>query len=430
MGKEVNIMGYMTASQAAEKWNISQRRVQILCSQNRIDGVFKLGENWAIPDNAKKPIDNRKKEINKMKNNKLVAIDLFCGCGGFSYGFQQAGFDMALGIDMWKDATVTYKHNFPNACVINEDITSISSDDILSKLNMSADDIDVIIGGPPCQGFSVSGKRMIDDPRNKLYKSFVGLVDEIRPKVFVMENVPGLIRLFGGKVKEQVLYDFSSLGYGVKVQQLSSDDYGVPQQRKRVFFVGVNEKKIPPNVKFEFPKAEYGDGKKPYITCKEAISDLDFVPDDVSLGENIAYKIPAQSEYQNLMRKDSDSIKNHSITIHKEQTKKIIAMVPDGGNYKDLPIELQNTRKVHIAWTRMNSEKPCFTIDTGHNHHFHYKENRVPTVRESARIQSFPDRFEFIGIKTSQLKQVGNAVPPLMAKAIAEEVIKVIGDAK
>ena len=365
-----------------------------------------------------------------MKNNKLVAIDLFCGCGGFSYGFQQAGFDMALGIDMWKDATVTYKHNFPNACVINEDITSISSDEILSKLNMSADDIDVIIGGPPCQGFSVSGKRMIDDPRNKLYKSFVGLVDEIRPKVFVMENVPGLIRLFGGKVKEQVLYDFSSLGYRVKVQQLSSDDYGVPQQRKRVFFVGVNEKKIPPNVKVEFPKAEYGDVKKPYITCKEAISDLDFVPDDVSLGENIAYKIPAQSEYQSLMRKDSDSIKNHSITIHKEQTKKIIAMVPDGGNYKDLPLELQNTRKVHIAWTRMNSEKPCFTIDTGHNHHFHYKENRVPTVRESARIQSFPDRFEFIGIKTSQLKQVGNAVPPLMAKAIAEEVIKVIGDAK
>lgn len=423
-------MGYMTASQAAEKWNISQRRVQILCSQNRIDGVFKLGENWAIPDNAEKPIDNRKKEINEMKNNKLVAIDLFCGCGGFSYGFQQAGFDMVLGIDMWKDATVTYQHNFPNACVINDDITNISADDILSRLGMNADDIDVIIGGPPCQGFSVSGKRMIDDPRNKLYKSFVGLVDQIRPKVFVMENVPGLIRLFGGKVKEQVLNDFSSLGYRVKVQQLSSDDYGVPQQRKRVFFVGVNAEKISKKNEFEFPKTEYGDGMKPYVTCKEAISDLDFVPDDVSLGENIAYKIPAQSEYQSLMRKDSDSIKNHSITIHKEQTKKIIAMVPDGGNYKDLPLELQNTRKVHIAWTRMNSEKPCFTIDTGHNHHFHYKENRVPTVRESARIQSFPDRFEFIGIKTSQLKQVGNAVPPLMAKAIAEEVIKVIGDAK
>lgn len=362
----------------------------------------------------------------KMRNNKLVAIDLFCGCGGFSYGFQQAGFEMALGIDMWKDATVTYKHNFPDAFVINDDITNITTEDILRKLDMSADDIDVIIGGPPCQGFSVSGKRMIDDPRNKLYKSFVGLVDEIRPKVFVMENVPGLIRLFGGKVKEQVLLDFSSLGYTVTVQQLSSDDYGVPQQRKRVFFVGLNKEKISEGTKFVFPKAEYGEGLKPFVTCKDAISDLDFVPDDVSMGEDIPYEIAAQSEYQKLMRKNSKSIKNHSITIHKEQTKKIISMVPDGGNYKDLPEELQSTRKVHIAWTRMNSQKPCFTIDTGHNHHFHYKENRVPTVRESARIQSFPDRFEFIGIKTSQLKQVGNAVPPLMAEAIARQVIDVI----
>lgn len=365
-----------------------------------------------------------------MKNNKLVAIDLFCGCGGFSYGFQEAGFEMVLGIDMWKDATVTYKHNLPNACVINEDITNVGAADMLKKINMTSDEIDVIIGGPPCQGFSVSGKRMIDDPRNKLYKSYVELVDNIRPKMFVMENVPGLIRLFGGKVKEEVLHDFSSIGYRVTVQQLSSDDYGVPQQRKRVFFVGINKEKMPEDVEFSFPKATFGIPANPAITCKEAISDLDFVPDDVSLGEDIAYKLPAQSEYQKLMRENSNSIKNHSITIHKEQTKNIIAMVPDGGNYKDLPEELQSTRKVHIAWTRMNSNKPCFTIDTGHNHHFHYKENRVPTVRESARIQSFPDRFEFIGIKTSQLKQVGNAVPPLMAKAIAEEVIKTIGDAK
>lgn len=361
-----------------------------------------------------------------MRNNKLVAIDLFCGCGGFSYGFQQAGFDMALGIDMWKDATVTYKHNISGAQVINDDITSVSVADILKKARMKVEDVDVIIGGPPCQGFSVSGKRMIDDPRNKLYKSFVEIVDEIRPKVFVMENVPGLIRLFGGKVKEQVLSDFSAIGYRVDVQQLSSDDYGVPQQRKRVFFVGLNEQKISKDVDFVFPKAEYGEGLKSVVTCKDAISDLDFVPDDVSMGEDIPYEIPAQSEYQRLMRKNSNSIKNHSITIHKEQTKNIIAMVPDGGNYKDLPEELQSTRKVHIAWTRMNSQKPCFTIDTGHNHHFHYKENRVPTVRESARIQSFPDRFEFIGIKTSQLKQVGNAVPPLMAEAIAKQVIDVI----
>ena len=149
---------------------------------------------------------------------------------------------------------------------------------------------------------------------------------------------------------------------------------------------------------------------------------MDFIPDDVVLGEDIEYQLPAAHDYQKKMRKGSRSILNHSITLHKERTKEIIAMVPDGGNYKTLPEELWSTRKVNIAWTRMDSTRPCFTIDTGHNHHFHYSANRVPTVRESARIQSFPDTFEFIGIKTSQLKQVGNAVPPLLAEAIAQEI--------
>ena len=126
------------------------------------------------------------------------------------------------------------------------------------------------------------------------------------------------------------------------------------------------------------------------------------------------------------MRESCDTLWNHVATIHNAKTKEIIAMVPDGGNYKSLPEELWSTRKVHIAWTRMDSTRPCFTIDTGHNHHFHYRANRVPTARESARIQSFPDRFRFLGIKTSQLKQVGNAVPPLLAQALAEEIAKLM----
>lgn len=361
-----------------------------------------------------------------MIGNNLTAIDLFCGCGGFSYGFKQAGFDILLGVDVWKDATVTYAHNIPGAKTINDDISKISGQDILDILNIKADDVDVIIGGPPCQGFSVSGKRLRDDPRNFLYKSFVEIVGEIQPKIFVMENVPGLVRLFDGKVKEEVIEDFSEIGYEVVEKILTSADYGVPQIRKRVFFVGINKNKISNTKQFEFPIPEYGQDLKPYITCKEALSDLDFVPVDKSLGEDIEYQIEPQSEYQELMRANSKRLLNHSITIHTEKTRSTIALVPDGGNYKDLPEELQQTRKVNIAWTRMSSTKPCFTIDTGHNHHFHYKENRVPTVRESARIQSFPDDFEFIGIKTSQLKQVGNAVPPLMAKALAEKVKEII----
>lgn len=353
----------------------------------------------------------------------LNVIDLFCGCGGFSKGFEEAGYRVRFGIDMWNDATITYKHNFPNAAVMNEDITKINGNDILEYANLKKEDVDIIIGGPPCQGFSVSGKRMIDDDRNKLYKRYVLIVSEIQPKVFVMENVPGLVRLFKGQVGEQVIEDFTNIGYVVQKQILSAENYGVPQQRKRVFFVGVRKDLVENGIAYSYPQPYMGPGTDtPAWTCKDAISDLDFVPDDYVLGEDVPYEIAPQNDYQRQMRRGSNSVLNHSITIHNEKTKEIIAMVPDGGNYKDLPQELWSTRKVHIAWTRMDSMKPCFTIDTGHNHHFHYKENRVPTVRESARIQSFPDSFEFIGIKTSQLKQVGNAVPPLLAKAVGESI--------
>ncbi|MCL1883343.1 MAG: DNA cytosine methyltransferase [Defluviitaleaceae bacterium] len=358
-----------------------------------------------------------------LESKKYNVIDLFCGCGGFSLGFLQAGFNVRLGIDIWADATTTYKHNISNASVLNEDINAVTGDSITKFLDLGRNDIDIIIGGPPCQGFSVSGKRNENDPRNELYKSFVRIVEDIKPKIFVLENVPGLVRLFNGKAIENVISDFSGLGYKTTYEILSSDNYGVPQQRRRVFLVGINTDKIKKTCEFVFPEKTFGtDIGEPLLTSKNAISDLDFVPDDVVLGESIKYQLPAMNDYQKKMRTGSDTLLNHSITLHKVRTKEIIAMVPDGGNYKSLPKELWSTRKVNIAWTRMDSSRPCFTIDTGHNHHFHYRANRVPTVRESARIQSFPDTFEFIGIKTSQLKQVGNAVPPLMAEAIAQKI--------
>jgi DNA (cytosine-5)-methyltransferase 1 len=363
-----------------------------------------------------------------MLNKKLNVIDLFCGCGGFSQGFKQANYNILLGIDSWKDAITTYQYNFENAKVINEDITKIDGKSIIELLNVEPDDVDVIIGGPPCQGFSISGKRMIDDPRNVLYKSFVEMVSYIKPKVFVMENVPGLIRLFGGKVKEEVINDFTELGYNVSCEILSSDKFGVPQVRKRVFFVGINKEKIKNTEWFTYPKETHGDDDNllPIVTCEDAISDLDFISDEIANFDELEYLYPPKTDYQKMIRNKNTTITNHVATIHNVRTKEIISMVPDGGNYKDLPEYLHSTRKVNIAWTRMNSKKACFTIDTGHNHHFHYRANRVPTARESARIQSFPDDFKFLGIKTSQLKQVGNAVPPLLAEAIAKQVSLII----
>ena len=226
-----------------------------------------------------------------------------------------------------------------------------------------------------------------------------------------MENVPNILSIGGGAVKEAIIKDFEELGYHIEVQVMLASNYGVPQNRRRAVFVGTRN-----NAVYEFP-APYS---IPKVTSKEALSDL---PDN-SLPEGSPYPLDAMSDYQRVIREGSLGVYNHDITIHTQRTREIIAMVPDGGNYKDLPVELQQTRKVHIAWTRLNSEKPSFTIDCGHNHHFHYKYNRVPTVRESARIQSFPDSFIFLGNKGSQLKQVGNAVPPLMAKAISLQLKK------
>lgn len=350
-------------------------------------------------------------------------IDLFCGCGGFTQGFKQAGCSPVLGVDMWNDATTTYKYNFPESNIINEDITKLSTEEILKKSGKTAKEIDIIIGGPPCQGFSISGKRMIDDPRNILYKSFVDLVGDVQPKVFVMENVPGLVSMAKGTVKDAVIEDFTSRGYNVSWKILTASDYGVPQNRRRVFFIGLNRKFFGDKV-FEFPEPTTGTNK---LTCKDAISDLDFISDVVALPDDSEYVLQPQCDYQRMMRKGATILWNHVATIHNDKTKEIIAMVPDGKNYTCLPEELWSTRKVHIAWTRMDSSKPCFTIDTGHNHHFHYRANRVPTARESARIQSFPDTFRFLGIKTSQLKQVGNAVPPLLAEALAKRVIEYLG---
>jgi len=341
--------------------------------------------------------------------NKPTVIDLFCGCGGLSYGFIEAGFDVLLGVDNWKDAITTFENTHKNAKGIVADLFKETPKEIAKKTGIK--NTDIIIGGPPCQGFSIAGKRIIDDERNKLYKSFVSFVELYQPKVFLMENVPNIVSMGQGIVKENIIKDFEKLGYTVVYKVLLASDYGVPQNRRRAFFVGTKNK-----TEFIFPEPMI---KNP-ITTKEAISDL---PEN-SIKDGSKYKNEPKSDYQEFIRKKSNCVYNHEITNHSEQTTSIISLVPDGGNYKDLPRELQQTRNVNIAWTRLNSKKPSLTIDTGHRHHFHYKFNRVPTVRESARIQSFPDTFVFLGSKTSQYKQVGNAVPPILAKELAKEIKK------
>lgn len=404
-------MEYITASQASKKWNISQCRVQILCSENRVPGVFKLGDAWAIPANAQKPTDKRYNVESTAR--AYNAIDLFCGCGGLSYGFEMAGFNILLGIDNDLMALQTFELNHENAKSICGDITKINFEKDIKPL-IGDKEIDVIIGGPPCQGMSLSGPRKFDDPRNKLYLSYIKLVDEIRPKMFVIENVPGLVALFGGQIKDSIIEKFTEKGYEIQYKILCASDYGVPQCRKRVIFVGSRIGK------FEYPVPQNS-----VVTCEMALSDLPTLENELG-DDEMEYISEAKNDYQKLMRKNSDKVRNHVAANHSEKVKKIIALVPEGGNYKDLPDEFAHTRNFHIAWTRFPRNKPAPTIDTGHRHHFHYKFNRVPTVRECARLQSFPDDFIFLGNKTQQFRQVGNAVPPLMAKEIAVNIKEVL----
>lgn len=342
-------------------------------------------------------------------NSTYNVLDLFCGCGGMSLGFEQAGFNVLLGIDIWEDALKTYQFNHKSAKTLCADMSDLKGDDVAKIIGNTS--VDVIIGGPPCQGFSIAGKRMIEDERNKLYKGFVRMVEYFKPRAFVMENVPNILTIGGGAIRDAIVADFSALGYTVDYKVLLASDYGVPQNRKRAVFVGLNN-----GEHFSFPK--------PFTTTKvtseEALSDLP----EYSLNDGSEYPTMPKSDYQRLMRLHSTTLNNHQTTAHNQKTIDIISLVPDGGNYKDLPIELQETRKVHIAWTRLNSKKPSFTIDTGHRHHFHYLYNRIPTARESARIQSFPDNFIFVCSRTSQLKQIGNAVPPLLGKAIAKTLLE------
>ena len=340
--------------------------------------------------------------------NKI--IDLFCGCGGLSLGFENAGFESVLAIDLWKDAIVTYNHNRNKKvgkCVDIQELTN----EYLQSLNTNGEIVGVI-GGPPCQGYSTVGTRDINDPRNHLYLQYCRVVEQVKPKFFVLENVKGLTTLSNGMFKDDICERFSKLGYKVTYKIINAAHYGVPQNRERVFFVGIKD------IEFVFP---VGNANK-LISCKDALSDLPVINEENGNQNIYPYASEPQTAYQKLMRNGSVKVLNHQLTMHTEQTKHIIGMIPDGGKIKDLPREYWEIRKYNKAFERMASTRPSNTVDTGHRNYFHYSENRIPTARENARLQSFPDNFEFIGTRTSQYKQIGNAVPPLLAQAIAEAI--------
>ena len=351
----------------------------------------------------------------------MNAIDLFCGAGGLSKGFMDAGFNILVGVDNDRDALNTFAINHNGAIALNEDLSLQKTFDKI-KDAAGKRSIDVIIAGPPCQGFSLTGPRNFDDKRNKLYLAVLEAVRQFLPKCFIIENVPGKATLYKGQIKDEILRRFQKMGYNVECRILKACDYGVPQMRRRLVFMGVRKDVGVPH----FPEPEFGPNtNKPYRTCRDAISDLPTRNYDLGKDED-EYSGPTITEYQKQMRGSCAILHNHVATAHKDFVKDTIALVPEGGNYKDLPSGVGESRKFHMAWTRLDGNAPARTVDTGHRNLFHYELNRVPTVRESARLQSFPDDFVFTGTRTKQDRQVGNAVPPLMGQALAKELLTII----
>lgn len=354
-------------------------------------------------------------------SKKFTCVDLFSGAGGLSRGFLDAGYDVVLGVDFDDAALQTFKANHGSAEAMKLDLFDHSNiDKIVEFLDEKNIKLDVLVGGPPCQGFSIAGPRDMNDKRNSLYLAMVKLADRLKPQAVVLENVPGMIRTNGGIGAKRIVQDFAEIGYKMIPKLLYAPDYGIPQIRKRVFFVGLRDS----DEEFEFPLATCD--KENYVTCADAIDDLPSLQTDdgeIIYGDEIqAYRTPARTEYQTLMRKNTKQVQNHIGSIPIEKTKKMISLVPEGKNYKALPEEYRGLYKYHEALTRYHSQKPSLTINTGHRSHFHYLYNRIPTVRESARLQSFPDDFIFYGNKSQQYKQVGNAVPPMLGQVIATKL--------
>ncbi len=353
----------------------------------------------------------------------MRVLDLFCGSGGISKGFQSAGYEIAGGVDFDEDSIDTFSRNFPKAKSLCADLMQFS--DVEIKKEFGKLKIDVVVGGPPCQGFSNANRWQSEknDPRNKLFFEYLRFVRVLKPKVVVIENVRGILSKNNGYAQRRIIELITDLGYEVSSSVLNASDFGVPQNRFRAFFVAIRKDLSYAPIDFKELKS-----LKP-VDVKDAIGEL--YKFEKNRSEDLKFDTPPNTEYRKYLRSKSGKIYNHQVVYPAELTQKRISHVKQGGNWQQIPPKLfPNSRENRhsSAFKRLDEKDFSVTIDTGnaHSNYFHPIYNRIPTVREAARIQSFPDDFVFMGSRTSQYRQVGNAVPPLLAKSLALYLRKVV----
>ena len=379
-------------------------------------------------------------------NHDLTAIDLFAGAGGISLGLQTAGFDVLLANDNNISCSRTYQRNFPEKLFFEGDIRNLMGGQVLKMTGLRRGQLDLLIGGPPCQGFSIIGKRVVLDPRNNLFKEFLRIGNDLRPKCMVIENVPGLVTLASGEIMNNLVVSIESMGYHIQFAELLTAQYGIPQMRWRMFFVAFRED-LGIAAGMGFPKPTHGrrgigqlvpncpisaEDTDGFLTTRDAIGDLP----PVNAGEEVHdYTGRPSGKYQIMMRDGlSRELHNHYAPNLSQRNLVRIAALKPGQDWRDLPRDLlpegmkRAKRKDHTRrFSRMSWEGIPRSIitrfrDPKSGEYTHPEQDRTITIREAARIQSFPDRFVFEASHSEQYDQVGNAVPPILARAVATEV--------
>ena len=396
------------------------------------------------------------------KKKKIKVLDLFCGAGGLSLGFQNAGFDIIAAAENNAVYSKTHNLNFPSSKIYTGDIAATPPEKFAKNFNFKKSDIDVIIGGPPCQPFSNIGTPKINslnkkgkrssDTRKYLFEPYLDYVVYFRPSIFLMENVPQLATKESGKLFARIISRIEQMGYVPSWTILNSVSYGVPQNRKRLFIVGINSgaKKI--NHTFTFPLPTHGqasdltklfssqidakfkfDNLQKASTVLDALEDLPKIVDGCRDGALPYSKNKALKKYQVSMRRSDGLVGGNTCRVSNERAKKIFMHMSPGQKYMDLPPKIRKILPFredifHDRLKRLDPQKPSWTvlahIGMDGYMYIHPWENRTLSVREAARIQSFPDSFEFFGNMREQYIQVGNAVPPLLAEAIALKIKK------
>lgn len=392
-----------------------------------------------------------------ISETKLRVIDLFAGAGGLSEGLSSAGFSSIFAAEIVPIYAQTYQNNHPYARVVTADIRSLDPQEIMVDLGLERGELDLIAGGPPCQGFSINAPiRSLLDNRNHLFKEYLRFVDVFAPKAVLIENVPGLVSFEDGITLHAIIDSLSELGYGVDVRILGAAYYGVPQMRWRTFIIGLRDKSIPSSA---FPEPLYHVPIRPNFTAtfngqslvklpspesemkftsvEQAIGDLPPL-ESGEKGQRIKkYICEPTCDYQKRARVGSIGVLNHEASRLSDINLKRLKYIKPGGNWTDIPDELlpkgmQRARKSDHTkrYGRVTPDGLASTILTKCDPHwgayFHYNQDRTFTVREAARIQSFPDSFMFSGSQVQQYEQVGNAVPPLLAETVGKRIMSIL----